>query len=251
MTFPAKHTLCFCAFWKSFFYFTLILCCRMLIIIYFECKNKNRFLDSLYICIKQNIKIFSLSIHTLNRPLAVTTTLALLGNDVTCTACLQRSCVGFRSRNWLGQQKSLAEFFWSHCCVFLATYCGLLSCWNVNFCACQRISAPQTQLLRIALCFSTSFLWFRLVSKSLLQKKNIPTALCLTVGIVLMRWCSLLGFLHTNQRILLLMVCKLFRCLLANSQWAVICILVTNGFCLATLPWRPDRGCAAPVVVLL
>lgn len=124
----------------------------------------------------------------------------------------------------------------------------LLKC---KLCACQRISAPQTQLLRIALCFSTSFLWFKLVSKSLLQKKHIPTALCLTVGIVLMRWCSLLGFLHTNQRILLLMVCKLFRCLLANSQWAVICILVTNGFCLATLPWRPDRGSAAPVVVLL
>lgn len=128
--------------------------------------------------------------------------------------------------------------------------------WVVVLLKCKLLCLPEN--------FSTAdtvtqdcpmfFYIFPLIQTSLkvpVAEKNIPTALCLTVGIVLMRWCSLLGFLHTNQRILLLMVCKLFRCLLANSQWAVICILVTNGFCLATLPWRSDRGSAAPVVVLL
>ena len=42
-----------------------------------------------------------------------------------------------------------------------------------------------------------------------------------------------------------------FRCLLLNSKWAVICLLLRSGFRLATLPKRPDWYSAAEMVVLL
>jgi hypothetical protein len=44
---------------------------------------------------------------------------------------------------------------------------------------------------------------------------------------------------------------RVFRCLLANSKRAVMCLLLRSGFCLATLPKRPDRWSAAEMVVLL
>ena len=42
-----------------------------------------------------------------------------------------------------------------------------------------------------------------------------------------------------------------FRCLLANSRRAVMSLLLRSGFCLATLPYRPDWWSAAEMVVLL
>ena len=38
---------------------------------------------------------------------------------------------------------------------------------------------------------------------------------------------------------------------LANSKWAAMCLLLSSGFRLATLPLRPDWWNAAEVVVLL
>ena len=44
---------------------------------------------------------------------------------------------------------------------------------------------------------------------------------------------------------------RVFRCLLENSKRAVMCLLLMSGFCLATLPLRPDWCNAAEMVVLL
>ena len=44
---------------------------------------------------------------------------------------------------------------------------------------------------------------------------------------------------------------RVFRCLLENSKWAVMCLLLRSGFRLATLPLRPDWWSAAEMVVLL
>ena len=44
---------------------------------------------------------------------------------------------------------------------------------------------------------------------------------------------------------------RVFRCLLANSKRAVMCLLLRSGFRLATLPYRPDWWSAAEMVVLL
>ena len=38
------------------------------------------------------------------------------------------------------------------------------------------------------------------------------------------------------------MIWESFRCLLANSRRAVMCLLLRSGFRLATLPYRPDGG---------
>lgn len=153
---------------------------------------------------------------------------------------------------WIQIQRLVGplKVFGSRCCVFLALYCRLLLLLSSLKCKLLGLNKNLNTFSVLSSCCKKPPKKNKRERKER-KRKKIPTALCLTVGIVLMRWCSLLGFLHTDQRILLLMVCKLFRCLLANSQWAVICILVTNGLCLATLPWRPDRGSVAPVVVLL
>ena len=44
---------------------------------------------------------------------------------------------------------------------------------------------------------------------------------------------------------------RFFRCLLANSRWAVMCLLLRSSFLLATLPQRPDWWSAVEMVVLL
>ena len=44
---------------------------------------------------------------------------------------------------------------------------------------------------------------------------------------------------------------RVFRCLLANSKRAVMCLLLRSCFRLATLPYRPDWGSSAEMVVLL
>ena len=54
----------------------------------------------------------------------------------------------------------------------------------------------------------------------------------------------------SDQRITFLMVWESFRYPLANSKWAVLCLLL-RGFRLATLPSRPDWWSAAEMVVLL
>ena len=40
----------------------------------------------------------------------------------------------------------------------------------------------------------------------------------------------------SDQKILFHMVWESFRCLLANSKWAAMCLLLRSGFCLATSP---------------
>ena len=44
---------------------------------------------------------------------------------------------------------------------------------------------------------------------------------------------------------------RVFMCLLANCKRAVMCLLLRNGFRLATLSYRPDWCSAAEMVVLL
>lgn len=43
---------------------------------------------------------------------------------------------------------------------------------------------------------------------------------------------------------------KKFSCLLANSKYALMCLLLSSGFSLAALPYRPDWWSAAQMVVL-
>ena len=47
------------------------------------------------------------------------------------------------------------------------------------------------------------------------------------------------------------MVWQSFRCILANSRWAAMCLLQRSGFPMATLQYRPDWWIAAEMVVLL
>ena len=70
---------------------------------------------------------------------------------------------------------------------------------------------------------------------------------CFTVGIVP-------GFFQTSHlafRPKSSILVSSFRCLLANSKQAVMCLLLRSGFCLATLPKRPDWWSAAEMDVLL
>ena len=136
----------------------------------------------------------------------------------------------------------------------------ILSClgcvlWVVVLLECD--PSPQSEFLsaleqvfikELCTLLSSSFPRSWLVSQSLLLKE-IPHSmmlppLCFTVGMLpgfLQMW--FLAFrtnssilVSSDQRILFLMVWESFRCLLANSKWAVMCLLLRSGFHLPTLP---------------
>ena len=84
-----------------------------------------------------------------------------------------------------------------------------------------------------------------------------------TVNMVLARWWAVSGFLQkwslafrpnssifvsSDQIIKVLKVWQSFRCLLANSKRAVMCLLLRSGFRLATLPYKTDWWSAAEII---
>lgn len=58
-------------------------------------------------------------------------------------------------------------------------------------------------------------------------------------------------FVSSDQIILFLMMWKSFRCLLANSTWAALWLLLRSGFHQVSLPCRSHRWIAAEILVLL
>jgi hypothetical protein len=59
----------------------------------------------------------------------------------------------------------------------------------------------------------------------------------------------ILGFIRPEN--IVSCVLRVFRCLLANSKWAAMWLLLRSDFYLATLPQMPDWWSAAEMVVLL
>ncbi len=149
---------------------------------------------------------------------------------------LQRCSIGFKSGLWLGRSRTVTELWWSHSFVILAVCLGSLSCWKVNLRPSLRSWA----------------LWRRFSSRiSLYLAAFIFPPPCFTVGTVLDRWWAVPGFLHTyrlelrpkssilvssDQRILFVTILESFRCFLANSMQAFMCLALRRGFRRATLP---------------
>ena len=155
---------------------------------------------------------------------------------------LQRCSIGFKSGLWLGHSRTFRDLSQSHPCVVLAVCLGLLSCWKVNI-------SPSLRSWALCSRFSSKI---SLYFPSILSSLPVPAAEkhhqmmlappCFTVEMVP-------GFLQTwrlsfrpkssilvlsDQRNLFLMFWEYFRCLLANSKRAVMCLLLRSGFCLAT-----------------
>ncbi len=78
---------------------------------------------------------------------------------------------------------------------------------------------------------------------------------CCTVRMLLARWWVVPGFLQIwrlpfrPKSSNFLMVGESFRCLLANSRWAIMCLLLS--LLSGSLPYRPDWWSAVKMVVLL
>ncbi len=162
---------------------------------------------------------------------------------------LQRCSIGFKSGLWLGHSRTVTELLWSHSFVILAVCLGSLSCWKVNL----RPSLMSWALWRR---FSSriSLYLAAFIFPSIATSRPVPAAEkhphsmmlpppCFTVGTVLDRWWAVPGFLHTyrlelrpkssilvssDQRILFVTILESFRCFLANSMWAFMCLALRS-----------------------
>ena len=127
----------------------------------------------------------------------------------------------------------------SHSCIDLAVCLGSLSCWKVNL----------RPILRSWAGFHQGSLYFApFIFPSILTSLPFPATEkhahnmmlpppCFTVGMVagfLQMW--RLAFRPKSSNLNLVSHGQSFRCLLANSKWAVMCLLLKSGFRLATLP---------------
>ena len=171
---------------------------------------------------------------------------------------------------WLGHSRTFIDLSWSHSFEILALCLGSLPCWKMN-------RRPSLRSRALWSRFSARMsLYIAAIFPSILTSLPVPGTEkhphsmmlpppCFTVGMVLPWWWAMPGFLQTwrlaftpkssifvssDQRILFLMVWKSFRCILANSRRAAMCLLLRSGFRLATLPYRPDWWIAAEMVVL-
>ena len=174
-----------------------------------------------------------------------------------CTAIfrsLQRCLIGFKSGFWLGYSRTVRDLSRSHFCNVLAMCLGWLSCWKVNLHPSLRTCSRELRIsLRISLYFALFIFASILTSLPVPAAKKHPYSMmlpppCFTVKMVpgfLQTW--LLAF----RPILFLMVWESLRCILANSEQAVMCLLLRSGFHLTTLSSRSDWWSAAGMVVLL
>ncbi len=170
---------------------------------------------------------------------------------------LQRCSIGFKSGLWLGHSKTVTELLWSHSFVILAVCLGSLSCWKVNLRPSLRSWALWRRFWsRISLYLAAFIFPSIATSRPVPAAEKHPHSMmlpppCFTVGTVLDRWWAVPGFLHTyrlelrpksyilvssDQRILFVTILESFRCFLANSMQAFMCLALRRGFRRATLP---------------
>ena len=178
--------------------------------------------------------------------------------------------IGFKPGLWLGHSRTFTELSWSHSFDILAVCLG--SCWKMNRRPSLRSRALWSRFSSRMSLYIAAFIF-----PSIMTSLPVPAAEkhphsmmlpppCFTVGMVLAWWWAAPGFLQTwclaftpkssifvspDQRILFLMVWESFRCILANSRRAAMCLLLRSGFRVATLSYRPDWWIAAEMVVLL
>ncbi len=170
---------------------------------------------------------------------------------------LQRCSIGFKSGLWLGHSRTVTELLWSHSFVILAVCLGSLSCWKVNLRPSLRSWALWRRFSsRISLYLAAFIFPSIATSRPVPAAEKHPHSMmlpppCFTVGTVLDRWWAVPGFLHTyrlelrpkssilvssDQRILFVTILESFRCFLANSMRAFMCLALRRGFRRATLP---------------
>ncbi len=147
----------------------------------------------------------------------------------------------------------LVMSFWLSWAVCL----GSLSCWKVNLRPSLRSWALWRRFSSRISLYLAAFIF-----PSIATGRPVPAAEkhphsmmlpppCFTVGTVLDRWWAVPGFLHTyrlelrpkssilvssDQRILFVTILESFRCFLANSMRAFMCLALRRGFRRATLP---------------
>ncbi len=170
---------------------------------------------------------------------------------------LQRCSIGFKSGLCLGHSRTVTELLWSHSFVILAVCLGSLSCWKVNLRPSLRSWALWRRFSsRISLYLAAFIFPSIATSRPVPAAEKHPHSMmlpppCFTVGTVLDRWWAVPGFLHTyrlelrskssilvssDQRILFVTILESFRCFLANSMRAFMCLALRRGFRRATLP---------------
>ncbi len=162
-----------------------------------------------------------------------------------------------KSGLWLGHSRTVAELLWSHSFVILAVCLGSLSSWKVNLRPSLRSWALWRRFSSRMSLYLAAFIF-----PSIATSRPVPAAEkhphsmmlpppCFTVGTVLDRWWAVPGFLHTyrlelrpkssilvssDQIILFVTNLESFRCFLANSMRAFMCLALRRGFRRATLP---------------
>ncbi len=170
---------------------------------------------------------------------------------------LQRCSIEFKSGLWLGHSRTVTELLWSHSFIILAVCLGSLSCWKVNLRPTLRSWALWRRFSsRISLYLAAFIFPSIATSRPVPAAEKHPHSMmlpppCFTVGTVLDRWWAVPGFLHTyrlelrpkssilvssDQRILFVTILEPFRCFLANSMRAFMCLALRRGFRRATLP---------------
>ncbi len=179
---------------------------------------------------------------------------------------LQRCSIGFKSGLWLGHSRTVTELLWSHSFVILAVCLGSLSCWKVNLRPSLRSWALWRRFLsRISLYLATFIFPSIATSHPVPAAEKHPHSMMLpppgfTVGTVLDRWWAVPGFLHTyclelrpksfilvssDQRILFFTILESFRCFLANSMQAFMCLALRRGFsAISAIKPRLVEGCS-------
>ncbi len=152
---------------------------------------------------------------------------------------LQRCSIGFKSGLWLGHSRTVMELL------------------KVNLRPSLRSWALWRRFSSGISLYLAAFIF-----PSIATSRPVPAAEkhphsmmlpppCFTVGTVLDRWWAVPGFLHTyclelrpkssilvssDQRILFVTILESFRCFLANSMRAFMCLALRRGFRRATLP---------------
>ncbi len=154
-----------------------------------------------------------------------------------------------KSGLWLGHLRTVTELLWSHSFVILAVCLGSLSCWKVNLRPSLRSWALWRRFSsRISLYLAAFIFPSIATSRPVPAAEKHPHSMmlpppCFTVGTVLDRWWAVPGFLHTYRLELRPKVLswshqtrESFRCFLANSMRAFMCLALRRGFRRATLP---------------
>ncbi len=162
---------------------------------------------------------------------------------------LQRCSIGFKSRLWLGHSRTVTELLWSHSFVILAVCLGSLSCWKVNLWPSLRSWALWRRFSsRISLYLAAFIFPSIATSRPVPAAENTPTAWCCHhhASLLGLYWTGdelVPGFLHTYRLELRQKVLswshqtrESFRCFLANSMRAFMCLALRRGFRRATLP---------------